>query len=96
MRAEDPDTIGQLEYTLIHGDDDHFTLDATTGVLRLIDSLDREAKDLYKLTVRASDGNQHTDTVVDIQVSIFLMMIITTVKCAVHTRCIVDRFHTNQ
>lgn len=69
VKADDPDTIGQLEYTLIQGDDGHFTLDAGTGVLRLVDSLDRETKDLYKLTIRASDGNQHTDTVIDIQVS---------------------------
>lgn len=75
MKADDPDTIGELEYTLIHGDDGHFTLDADSGVLRLVDSLDRETKDLYKLTVRASDGNQHTDTVVDIQVSSVVLLI---------------------
>lgn len=74
VKADDPDTIGQLEYTIIQGDDGHFTLNADTGVLSLVDSLDRETKDLYKLTVRASDGNQHTDTVVDIQVSIILFL----------------------
>lgn len=71
IKADDPDTIGQLEYALVRGDDGHFTLDSSTGVLRLVDSLDRETKDLYRLTVRASDGNQHTDTVVNVQVFIF-------------------------
>lgn len=70
VRADDPDTIGKLEYTLIRGDDGHFVLDKNTGVLSLVDSLDRETKDVYKLTVRASDGNQHTDTVLTVQVSV--------------------------
>lgn len=69
IKANDPDSIGQLEYTLIHGDDGHFVLDTNNGVLRLVDSLDRETKDVYKLTVRASDGIQNTDAVVTIQVS---------------------------
>lgn len=69
LTAIDPDTLGQLEYTLISGDDSHFALDKNSGVLRLVDSLDRETKDVYKLTVRASDGIQHTDTVVSVQVS---------------------------
>lgn len=68
LTAIDPDTIGKLEYTLISGDDRHFALDKNTGVLNLVDSLDRETKDLYKLTVRASDGIQYTDTVVTVQV----------------------------
>lgn len=75
IRAVDPDTLGHLEYTLISGDDGHFTLDSDTGVLRLRDSLDRETKDVYKLVVRASDGLQHTDTVVSIQVRIFFIFI---------------------
>lgn len=70
VKADDPDTIGELEYTLIRGDDGHFALDRHTGVLRLIDSLDRETKDIYKLTVRASDGNQYTDTILTVQVRI--------------------------
>lgn len=69
LRAVDPDTLGRLEYTLVSGDDGHFVLDADSGVLRLRDSLDRETKDVYKLLVRASDGLQHTDTIVTVQVS---------------------------
>lgn len=71
VKADDPDTIGELEYTLIKGDDGHFVLDKQSGVLSLVDSLDRETKDIYKLTVRASDGNQYTDTVLTVQVSFF-------------------------
>ncbi|KYB27849.1 cadherin-related tumor suppressor [Tribolium castaneum] len=69
VKADDPDTIGVLEYSLIRGDDGHFVLDKNTGVLTLVDSLDRETKDVYKLTVRASDGNQHTDTVLTVQIT---------------------------
>ena len=71
IRAEDPDTIGELEYSLVSGGDDHFALDARSGMLTLIDSLDRETKDVYKLTVRASDGIQSTDTVITVQVCVF-------------------------
>lgn len=68
IKAEDPDTLGNLEYTLISGDDGHFALDSASGVLQLIDSVDRESKDIYKLTIRASDGIQHSDSVITIQV----------------------------
>ncbi|XP_068085239.1 cadherin-related tumor suppressor [Anabrus simplex] len=67
LRASDPDTLGELRYSLVSGDDGRFELDGSTGVLRLRDSLDRETKDTYKLTVRASDGLQHTDAVVTIK-----------------------------
>ncbi|CAG9832223.1 unnamed protein product [Diabrotica balteata] len=67
IKAEDPDTIGTLDYSLLKGDDGKFSLDKTSGVLRLIDSLDRETKDVYKLLVRCSDGNQFTDTIVSIE-----------------------------
>lgn len=70
IKAEDPDSIGTLDYTLLKGDDGRFSLDKTTGTLRLVDSLDRETKDTYKLLVRCSDGNQFTDTIVSIEVSI--------------------------
>ncbi|KAK4886263.1 hypothetical protein RN001_002534 [Aquatica leii] len=69
IKAEDPDTLGNLEYTLISGDDGHFSLDSTSGVLQLIDSVDRETKDVYKLIIRASDGIQHSDTVITVQVT---------------------------
>lgn len=69
IRATDPDTIGTLSYALIGGDDRKFTLDKSSGILKLIDTLDRESKEVYKLSVRVSDGVQNTDTIVSIQVS---------------------------
>ncbi|KAK9685407.1 Cadherin domain, partial [Popillia japonica] len=67
IKAHDPDTLGQLQYSLISGSDNHFALDPDTGVLTLIDSLDRETKEVHKITVRANDGIQSTDTTVIIQ-----------------------------
>lgn len=68
IKATDPDTIGTLSYLLISGEDKKFQLDANSGILKLIDTLDRETKDLYKLLVRVSDGVQNTETVVSVQV----------------------------
>lgn len=70
IRAVDPDTIGSLSFTLVDGDmDNKFDLEQETGVLRLRDTLDREAKDVYRLTLRVSDGVQSTDAIVNVQVS---------------------------
>ncbi|XP_076252739.1 cadherin-related tumor suppressor fat isoform X2 [Rhynchophorus ferrugineus] len=69
IKAEDPDTIGHLEYSIQSGDDGKFALDKDTGVLRLMDSLDRETKDVYKLVVRCNDGNQYSDTTVTVEVN---------------------------
>lgn len=69
LRATDPDTIGSLSYALIGGDDKKFILDKNSGILKLIDTLDRETKEIYKLSVRVSDGVQNTDTIVSVQVS---------------------------
>ena len=70
LKAEDPDTIGNITYSLVSGDDQKFTLDGITGKLSLHDTLDRETKSSYKLIVRAGDGIQKTDTTVHIEVSI--------------------------
>ncbi|CAH1187899.1 unnamed protein product [Phyllotreta striolata] len=69
IKAEDPDTIGALEYTLLKGGEKKFSLEKSSGLLRLVDSLDRETTDNYKLLVRCSDGNQYTDTIVHIEVT---------------------------
>lgn len=45
-----------------------FQLHPTTGQLRLAEALDRETKEKYKLRVRADDGLQHRDIVLNIQV----------------------------
>lgn len=68
IKATDPDTIGKLEYSLISGDDGKFTLDKQHGTLKLRDTLDRETKDLYKLLIRVTDGEQFTETTISIQV----------------------------
>lgn len=68
IRATDPDTIGTLGFALISGDDKKFELDKNSGILKLIDTLDRETKDIYKLAVRVSDSVQDTDTIVSVQV----------------------------
>lgn len=68
IKATDPDTIGTLSYALISGDDKKFVLDEYSGALKLIDTLDRETKDVYKLYVRVSDGEQNTDAIVSVQV----------------------------
>lgn len=73
VNATDPDTIGALSYTLeSHDAASTFELDKSSGVLKLIDTLDREKQDMYKLAVRASDGVQATDTSVLIQVNIHM------------------------
>lgn len=69
IKATDPDTIGTLTYSLIDGDDKKFQLDTKSGILKLIDTLDRETKDLYELLVRVSDGVQESEAKVSVQVS---------------------------
>lgn len=68
INATDPDTIGSLAFTLV-SDDKMFELDPSSGLLKLIDTLDREKQDTYKLLIRASDGLQSTETTVSIRVS---------------------------
>ena len=70
IQATDPDTIGKIQYSLVSGHDDKFSLEPTTGYLSPKGTLDRENKSLYKLTVRADDGTQYTDTIVSVEVSI--------------------------
>ncbi|KAK9886911.1 hypothetical protein WA026_019169 [Henosepilachna vigintioctopunctata] len=69
VKAEDPDTIGELRYTIIKGNDGHFAINEESGVLQLVEALDRETKDVYKLIVRAGDGNQYTDATLTIEVT---------------------------
>ncbi|XP_055921859.1 cadherin-related tumor suppressor [Eupeodes corollae] len=69
IRATDPDTLGTLTYTMINGDDGKFLLEPDTGKLRLKDALDRETKDVYHLIIRVTDGVQHTETTVIVQVT---------------------------
>lgn len=69
VKADDPDSIGELRYSIIKGNDGHFAIDEESGVLQLVEALDRETEDVYRLTVRSGDGNQFTDATVTIEVS---------------------------
>lgn len=61
LKATDPDTIGSISYSIVQGNDDKFEVEPSTGVLRIVDTLDREKQEEWRLVVRASDGAQHTD-----------------------------------
>ncbi|XP_046590882.1 cadherin-related tumor suppressor [Neodiprion lecontei] len=80
LRANDPDTIGTLKYTLVprpevnevaneNEGDTQFSLDPSTGQLRLAEALDRETKEKYALRVRADDGVQYTDVTLTVQIT---------------------------
>lgn len=69
VSATDLDQIGTVTYTLVSGDDGKFLLDSSKGLLTLGDTLNRESRSQYKLTVRADDGEQFTETVVVIKVN---------------------------
>lgn len=58
-----------MTYTLVSGDDGKFTLDSTKGILTLQDTLNRESQSQYKLTIKADDGEQFTETVIIVKVS---------------------------
>ena len=45
----------QVRYSLIDSADAHFTIDDAEGVISLARPLDREARDMYSITVRATD-----------------------------------------
>lgn len=71
LTASDLDTVGTITYSLVGGDDGKFMLEPTKGQLMLRDSLDRETRSEYKLTVRADDGQQYTESVIVIKVPSF-------------------------
>lgn len=69
LTATDLDTQTKITYTIISGDSDgKFNLDAAKGTLTLRDVIDREVQSEYKLTVRADDGEQFTETILNIKV----------------------------
>jgi len=69
LTATDEDTKGTIAYSIVTGNDSKFELDSVTGVLKIIDTLDREEEEEWTLTVRADDGVQSSDTQVSIMVS---------------------------
>lgn len=69
LHAVDEDLTGKVTYSIVKGDEGKFLLDAKSGVLKIIDTLDREVQEEWKLVVRANDGEQYSDTTVMIMVS---------------------------
>ncbi|XP_058790848.1 cadherin-related tumor suppressor [Phymastichus coffea] len=70
LKAHDPDSIGTLKYSIVPPSKSlPFRLDSVTGQLRLGESLDRETKQNYILSVRADDGLQQTDVTLAIAVT---------------------------
>ncbi|XP_068597669.1 cadherin-23 [Brachionichthys hirsutus] len=57
VRATDPDTGdgGAVSYTLMSGSDRKFVVDASTGLVTTVDSLDYETKTTYLMNVSATD-----------------------------------------
>nr|CAG4643690.1 EOG090X0007 [Lepidurus arcticus] len=69
VSASDADALGVVTYELVGGDEaNEFSLEASTGFLRLRLPLDREVRSQYKLRLRASDGEQHADTTLPLNV----------------------------
>lgn len=68
LKATDPDTIGSISYSIVEGNDDKFEVDPSTGALRIVDTLDREKQEEWRLVVRASDGVQYSDGTVILMV----------------------------
>nr|XP_053612376.1 cadherin-related tumor suppressor [Plodia interpunctella] len=67
--AEDPDTIGSIEYSIQTTEPLPFVLDSRSGVLTLNEPLDRESIPEYQVTIRADDGVQYTDVTIVVQVT---------------------------
>lgn len=57
VRASDPDSqeFGKVAYLLIHSAPAYFSVNRDTGVLRVLESLDREQRRTYNLTILARD-----------------------------------------
>lgn len=69
LKATDADTTGSISYSIVSGDEGKFALDSRSGSLKIISTLDREEKEEWIMSVRASDGSQFSDTLVTVLVS---------------------------
>ena len=49
VNATDDDILsnGEVTYSIMHGDEDKFVINATSGVITTAGALDRETKDIY-------------------------------------------------
>ena len=71
VRAYDADLESHVEYSIVGGDRNTFTIDPRTGDLALLRTVDREQEELFRLVVRADDGQHHSDINILITVSYF-------------------------
>ncbi|OWA49788.1 Fat-like cadherin-related tumor suppressor-like protein [Hypsibius exemplaris] len=62
LHAADSDQTSVLEYFITNGDPFHHFMINSRGEVFIVAPLDRETKDLYELTVVASDGQSTTTT----------------------------------
>ena len=69
VTAEDPDAGDTLMYTLGGADVASFAINTSTGQLQTKADLDKETKDIYTVTVTASDGSLPTTQEVTITVT---------------------------
>ena len=67
----DRDSADVLEYILLQGDDDVFSLDPDTGALSLRRRLDFEKNNFYYLEVMVLDNDNNTDSA---NISVFVMV----------------------
>ncbi|CAB0008571.1 unnamed protein product [Nesidiocoris tenuis] len=67
LHARDPDTFGTVTYGLVAGGDGKLSV-SSDGTVSLVEPLDREAKDSYKLRVRASDGVAESQAIIHVKV----------------------------
>ncbi|XP_022249667.1 cadherin-related tumor suppressor-like [Limulus polyphemus] len=70
ISATDPDLEGELSYALVatHARS-QFEIDSTSGILVLLEPLDREMQEFYSLMVQANDGVQTSRTEIIITVT---------------------------
>lgn len=52
---KDLDINRKISYSFVDSSNDHFSIDSITGIVRLQESLDRETKAMYNLTIKATD-----------------------------------------
>lgn len=75
INATDIDTIGNIIYKIINGDQDKFVVDSKSGELKLINTLDRELKEEHEVKVQATDGIHYTNATVYVTVSLIFINI---------------------
>ncbi|XP_038055904.1 protocadherin Fat 4-like [Patiria miniata] len=69
ITTTDPDSVKNVQYSIISGGDGAFAIDPVTGQMRVNGTLDREVKGQYQVGVSADDGSYRKDTTVTITIS---------------------------